>query len=217
MPGVTLLGLGILQTGGDFSQRQVASTHEIFYGSLLPLPLLPALQPVFYRIPRQRETEPRARMFYFLNFGCNHERDYYKLLDEVTGKVVYTCDVTWHHPEVPWITPSSMWVAPTEPPKGIYVSVPKHIPVDEAPPPTPVPAPKTPPQAPTTAPVPSPTTAMKTLVSSEAPALIPHTASKPSAPIPACVRRLLEHEGYQEISWRTRRKTRRITGIFPSI
>ena len=80
------------------------SPHEIFYGSRPRLPLLPFLQPAYHRVPRQRKTDPRARMCYFLNFGYNHGRDCYRLLDAETGRVAYSRYVTWHHPEVPWIT-----------------------------------------------------------------------------------------------------------------
>ena len=45
------------------------SPHEIFYESRPRLPLLPFLRPAYHRVPRQRKTDPRARMYYFLNFG----------------------------------------------------------------------------------------------------------------------------------------------------
>ena len=70
------------------------SPHEIFYGTPLRLPLLPFLQPAYHRVPRQRKTDPRARMCYFLNFGYNHGRDCYRLLDAETGRVAYSRDVT---------------------------------------------------------------------------------------------------------------------------
>ena len=66
------------------------SPHEIFYGSRPRLPLLPFLQPAYHRVPRQRKTDPRARMCYFLNFGYNHGRDCYRLLDAETGRVAYS-------------------------------------------------------------------------------------------------------------------------------
>ena len=81
------------------------SPHEIFYGSRPRLPLLPFFQPAYHRVPRQRKTDPRARMCYFLNSGYNHGRDCHRLLDAETGRVAYSRDVTWHHPETPWITP----------------------------------------------------------------------------------------------------------------
>ena len=87
------------------------SPHEIFYGSRPRLPLLPFLQPAYHRVPRQWKTDPRARMCYFLNFGYNHGRDCYRLLDAETGRVAYSRDITWHHPETPRITP--IRVAPT--------------------------------------------------------------------------------------------------------
>ncbi|CAM9818146.1 unnamed protein product, partial [Ascophyllum nodosum] len=77
------------------------------------LPLLPCLQPVYHRVSRQRKTDPRARMCYFLNFGYDHGQDCYRLLDAEAGRVAYSRDVTWHHPEVPWITP--IRAAPTKP------------------------------------------------------------------------------------------------------
>lgn len=64
----------------------------------MPLPTF--YQPAYYCIPHERETETRAHMCYILNFGYNHQRDCHKLLDEETGRVVYSRDVTWHHPEV---------------------------------------------------------------------------------------------------------------------
>ena len=62
------------------------SPHESVYGSHPHLPLLPFLQPAYHGVPRQRKTVPRARMCYFLNFGYNHGRDCYRLLDAETGR-----------------------------------------------------------------------------------------------------------------------------------
>ena len=90
-----------LNRSGSSANAGWLSPHEVFYGSRPPLLLLPFFHPAFYRTPRQRKTEPRDRVCYFLNFGYNHERDCYKLLDEETGKVVYSRNVTWHNPEVP--------------------------------------------------------------------------------------------------------------------
>ena len=39
--------------------------HEILYGSRPRLPLLPFLQPTYHRVPRQRNTDPRARRCYY--------------------------------------------------------------------------------------------------------------------------------------------------------
>ena len=94
------------------------SPHVILYGSRPRLPLLPFLQPAYHRVPRQRKTDPLARMCYFLNFGYNHGRDCCRLLDAETGRFAYSRDVIWHHPETLWITP--IWAAPTEPPRDIY-------------------------------------------------------------------------------------------------
>ena len=94
------------------------SPHEIFYGSRPRLQLLPFLQSAYHRVPRQRKTDPRARMCYFLNFGYSHGRDCYRLLDAETGRVAYSRDVTWHHPEVPWVT-TPIRAPPTEPPRDL--------------------------------------------------------------------------------------------------
>ena len=96
------------------------SPHESFYGSRPRLPLLPFLQPAYHRVPRQRKTDPRARICYFLNFGYDHGRDCYRLLDVETRRIAYSRDVTWHHPEAPWIT--QIRPAPTEPRRGISTS-----------------------------------------------------------------------------------------------
>ena len=40
--------------------------HEMFYGNRLPLPLLLFFQPAYHRVPRQRKSDPRARLCYFL-------------------------------------------------------------------------------------------------------------------------------------------------------
>ena len=117
------------------------SPHEIFYGSRPRLPLLRFLQLAYHCVPRQRKTDPRARMCYFLNFGYNHERDCYRLLDAETGRVAYSRDVTWHHPKTPWIT--SIRAAPIEPPRDIYVPMAQSVPV-AAPSPAPVATPPAP-------------------------------------------------------------------------
>ena len=79
------------------------SPHEIFTGAARGCHFCPSSS--YHRVPRQRETDPRARMCYFLNFGYIHGWDCYRLLDAGTGRVAYLRDVTWHHPETPWITP----------------------------------------------------------------------------------------------------------------
>ena len=162
------------------------SPHEIFYGSRPRLPLLPFLQPAYHRVPRQRKTDPRARMRYFLNFGYNHRRDCYRLLDAETGRVAYSRDVTWHHPETPWIIP--IRAVPTELPRDIYVPMPQSVPV-AAPSPAPVATPPAPASAATQPPPPTPT-------------------SNSPAPIPPHVSRKLEHEGYVEMPGRTCGETR---------
>ena len=171
---------------------------EIFYGSRPRLPLLPFLQPGYHRVPRQRKTDPRARMCYFLNFGYNHGRDCYRLLDAETGRVAYSRDVTWHHTEAPWIT-TPIRAAPTEPTRDIYVSMPQSVPV-AAPSPAPVATPPAPSPAATLPPPPT------------------RTSNSP-APIPPRVSRDLERGirgDAQEDAWRDPCIARCVTGLRPS-
>ena len=158
------------------------SPHEVFYGSRPRLPLLPFLQLAYHRVPRQWKTDPRDRMCYFLNVGYYHGRDCYRLLDAETGRVACSRDVTWHHPEAPWIT-TPIRAAPTEPPRDIYVPMPQSVPV-AAQSPAPV---ATPPASVLEATLPPPPT---------------RTSNSP-APIPPRVSRELEHEGYVEMPGRT--------------
>ena len=70
--------------------------------------VLPFFQTAYHRVPRQRKTEPRANLCYFLNFGYNHGRDCSKLLDADIGKkVVFSRVFTWYHPEAPFILPAT--------------------------------------------------------------------------------------------------------------
>ena len=121
----------------------------------------------------------------FLNFGYNHGRDCYLLLDAETGRVAYSRDVTWHHPEVPWIT-TPIRAPPTEPPRNIYGPMPQSVPV-AAPSPAPV----------ATPPAPAP-----------AATLPPTRTSNSPAPIPPRVSRKLEREVYVEMPGRTRGEIR---------
>ena len=161
-------------------------SHEIFYGSHPLLPLLPFLQPAYYRVPRQRKTDPGVRMCYFLNFRYNHRRDSYRLLDTEAGSVSYSRDVTWHQPKRPWVT--LIRAVPTDPLRDVYAPMPLSVPV-AAPSPAPVAAPRA--RAPATT-LPPPPTPM----------------SNSPAQIPPRVSRELEYEGYVEMPRRTRGETR---------
>ena len=171
------------------------SPHEIFYGNRPPLPLLPFFQPAYHRVPRQRKSDARARPCYFLNFGYNHGHDCHKLLDAETGKVVYSRDVTWHHPETPLIPPATaVGNSPTAPPEDIYVPMPMHVPSVAAHAPATVPPVTVPPAS---APIPAPPTSPPPVPISNSP-----------TPIPPRVSRELAHEGYVEMPGRTRGETR---------
>ena len=176
--------------------------HEIFYGSHPPIPLLPFLQPAHHRVPRQRKSDPRANLCYSLNFGYNHGHDCHNRLDAKTGKVVFSCDITWHHPEVPSIPPATaVGNPPTAPPEEIYV--PMLTPVPSVAAPALVPVLSAPASATRLKPVPAP---VSTPASTMPPPPTPMT--KTSAPIPPRVSRELAHEGYVEMPGRTRGETR---------
>ena len=108
------------------------------------------------------------------------------LLDAETGRVAYSRDVTWHHPETPWIT--SIWAVPTEPPRDIYVLMPQSVPI-AAPSPSPV---ATPPASASAETLPPPPTPM----------------ANSAAPIPPRVSLKLEYEGYVEMAARSRGEIR---------
>ena len=166
------------------------SPHEIFYGNHPPMALLPYFQPAYHRVHRQRKSDPRARLYYFLNIGYNHGHDCHKLLDAETGKVLFSREVTWHHPEAPLIPPTTaVGNPPTARPGDIYVPMPTPVPSVAAPALAPVPPASAPAPAPPTSPPPVP-------------------MSNSSAPIPSRVSRGRAHEEYVEIPGRTRGETR---------
>jgi len=102
-----------------------------------------------------RKPEYKARLCHFLNFGYNHRRDCFKLLDADAGKVIYSCDITRYHPKAPLIPPiNADRCQPTALQEDIYVPAPAPGP-DPGPAPAPAPAP-TPATLPTPAPAPKP-------------------------------------------------------------
>ena len=82
------------------------SPHEVFFGDRPPMPVLPFCKPAYHRVPRQSKMNRQARPCFFLNFGCNHGSDYFKIMDAETGRVVHSRDVTWHQPREPLISPA---------------------------------------------------------------------------------------------------------------
>ena len=144
-------------------------------------------------MPRQRKSDPPARLCCFLNFGCNYGRDCHKLLDAETGKVVFSRDVMWHHPEAPLILPATVAAnPPAAPPEDIYVPMPTPVPIPPAPASTPAPA-----SVPAPAPIPASTTPP-----------LPSPMSNSSAQISPRISRELAHEGYVEMPGRTRGEIR---------
>ena len=178
------------------------SLHEIFYGNRPPLLLLPFSQSAYHRVPQQHKSDPLARLCYFLNFGYNHGHDCHKLLNAETGKVVFSRNVTWHHPETPLIPPATaIGNPPTVPPEDIYVPMPTPVPSVTMPTPTPVPPAPTPAPSPTPVPAPAPTPVPPT-------SSPPISMSNSPTPIPPRVSRELAHEGYVEMPGRARGETR---------
>ena len=72
----------------------VISPYEVCFGSRPPMPVLPFCKPAYHRVPRQGKLDRQARPCYFLNFGYNHGNDYLKIMDEETGRIVHSLDVT---------------------------------------------------------------------------------------------------------------------------
>ena len=146
------------------------------------------------------KSDPRARLCYFLNFGYNHGHDCHRLQDAEMGKVVFSRDVAWYHPEAPLIPPATaVGNPPTAPPEDIYVPITTPVPSVAAPAPVP-PAP-----APALSPTPIPAPAPKPAPPTSPP---PIPMSNSPAPIPPRVSRELAHEGYLEMPGRTRGETR---------
>ena len=188
------------------------SRYEIFYGSRPPLPLLPFSQPVYHRVPLQRKSN-HARLCCFLNFGYNHGHDCHKRLDAETGKVLFSRDVTWHHPEAPSIPPATaVGNPPAAPPEGIYVPMTTITPSVAAP--APVVAPSAPAPATTSTPVPAPAL---TPASTMPPPLTPMTKSPVPIPRASAVSWHMGIRGdAREDAWRDTYTGRCITGIRPS-
>ena len=156
-------------------------------------------------MPRQRKTEPRANLCYFLNFGYNQGRDCSKLLDaEIGKKVVFSRVFTWYHPEAPLILPvSAVGTPPAVPPEDIYVPIPTPVPIVATPSPAPAPVPA---HAP--APAPSATPALASMPTSSSITPRPLTMSKPPVRIPPHVGRKLQHKRYEEMPGRNLGQTR---------
>ena len=82
------------------------SPYEILYGSRPSMPSLPFGNPAYHRVSRQGKLGRQARPCYFLNFGCNHGGDCMKIMDAETGRIVHSCDVTWHQPRDLLVSPA---------------------------------------------------------------------------------------------------------------
>ena len=151
---------------------------------------------------RQRKSDPCARLCYFLNFGYNYWHERHQLLDTVTGKVVFSRDVTWYHPEAPLIPPATaVGNSPTAPPKNIYVPMSTPVPSVAAPAPAPVPPAHAP--TPSSTPIPAPTPMPAPTMPS-----LPISMSNSPAPILPRVSHELAHEGYAEVPGRMRGEIR---------
>lgn len=65
-------------------------------------------QPAYYHEPRQRKTEPRACLCYFLDFWYNHGRRYLKLLDESYTRAT-SSGTTRRYRGLPWFGMRQWW------------------------------------------------------------------------------------------------------------
>ena len=81
------------------------SPHEVFFGDRPTMPVLSFSKPAYHRIPRQSKLDRQARLCVSLNFGYNHGRDCFKIMDAETGRTVHSRGVTWHQPRKPLILP----------------------------------------------------------------------------------------------------------------
>ena len=176
------------------------SPHEVFFGGCRPMPVLTFCKPAYHRVPRRRKIDPQARPRFFWNFGYNHGSDWFKVMDTETGRVVHSCDVTWHQPREPLIFPAptvgsrvSYLSSGAEPPDYVYIQPP---PVATA---TPA---ATPASAPATA-APMPASAPP-LVTAPAPT----PPSNSPVPVPDRVVRELGYKAEVRMPGRTRGETR---------
>ena len=88
------------------ANAEIFSTQKVVHGRRPSLPLLPFFQLSYHRFPQQRRTDPRARTCFFLNFGYNHGRDCYRVMDAMAGMMVHYRGVTSHQPREPLILPA---------------------------------------------------------------------------------------------------------------
>ena len=118
------------------------------------------------------------------------------------GKVVFSRDVTWHHPEAPLIPPeTAVGNSTTAPAEDTHVPMSPPVPSVTAPAPAPVPPAPALAPSPTPVPAPAPTPAPPT-----SPPPIPMSNSP--APTPPSVSCKLAHEEYVEMPEKTRGETR---------
>ena len=162
------------------------SPYEVFYGSRPPMPVLPFCKLAYHRVPRQGKLDRQARPCYFLNFGYNPGNDCMKIMDAETGRIVHSCDVTWHQPREPLISPAPT-VGSEVPQSPSGADTPDYVHSQ------PTPAATT---APAAAPVPASDNAT------------PAPSRNPTASIRDRVVRELRHEGDVRMPGRTRDETR---------
>ena len=74
------------------------SSYEVFFGSRLPMPVLPFCKPAYHRVPQKGKLDRQARPCYFFSFYYNHGSDCLKTMDAEAGRIVHSRDVTWYQP-----------------------------------------------------------------------------------------------------------------------
>ena len=75
------------------------SPHELFYGVVPKLRMLPFLQPGYCRVRRDKKVEPKAEKLFYL--GTRRPADSLKVIVS-SGAITYTRDLTWEHPRAPF-------------------------------------------------------------------------------------------------------------------
>ena len=91
------------------------SPHEVFFGRLPDLQVIPFFHPGMMRVDRSTKSDARAVKCFYLNNGHNHSLSTVKVIKSFTGGVCYSSDIVWMVPRTP--------VLPLPPPAGAGGSV----------------------------------------------------------------------------------------------
>ena len=75
--------------------------HELFYGVVPKLRMLPFLRPGYCRVRRNNKAEPKAEQCFYLSRGTRRPAYSLKVIMS-SGAITYTRDLTWEHPRAPF-------------------------------------------------------------------------------------------------------------------